>query len=69
MQSEKALFTGKKGFYTIELFDADAGVTAKAWGPIPFQGAGWTSMVASATGKDRDEALRLVVAELQRLGA
>lgn len=69
MRPEKAMFTGTKGYYSIEFIDEDGAVAAKAWGPIPFQGAGWTSMVATATAQTVEDALRLLVEKLESTGA
>lgn len=67
----RALFTGKKGYYILEFSDLEDGsVSVQATGPIPVDDAvAWTSVVASGTGKTMAEARRLVVEKLTAMGA
>ncbi len=70
MKQQRAIWAGKEGYYTIEFYDQEDGtVLAKAVGPVPFEGGGWVSDVASATGKTKDDAHRLVVEKLKQIGA
>lgn len=69
MKRQSALYSGKKGHYSIEFNDEDGSVLAKAFGPIPFRGLGWVTEVERATGKSEEDALRLIVDKLQTAGA
>lgn len=71
MKFKGELFSGNKGQYAIE-FDnqEDGSVLAKATGPVPFgTNVVWTSEVASAAGKTKDDALRLLIDILHEKGA
>lgn len=70
MRHPSRIWAGKKGHYTVRFENGDGGsIVAKAFGPVPFEGAGWVRELASAASDTAGDAYQRIVDELQAKGA